>query len=46
MAEKIGCHRNYVGYVERGEHNVTYRMLCRFAVGFKCSVADLVRTTE
>ena len=46
LAERIGCHRNYVGYVERGEHNVTYSMLQRFAAGFKCRLADLIRQAE
>ena len=43
MAEKIDCHRNYVGLVERGRQNLTVDMLCRFAKGFKCTVAQLMQ---
>jgi transcriptional regulator with XRE-family HTH domain len=43
LAELVDCHRNYVGLVERGEHNLTVDMLCRFAGGLGCSVADLTK---
>ena len=43
MAEHIDCHRNYVGLVERGRQNLTVDMLCRFAKGFKCTVAQLMQ---
>ena len=43
LAEFVDCHRNYVGLVERGEHNLTVDMLCRFAKGLRSSVADLMR---
>jgi len=43
LAEIIGCHRNYVGYLERGEQNVTIDMLARVADGLGCSVTDIVR---
>jgi len=46
LAEQIGCHRNYVGYIERGEYNVTYGMLRRLAAGFGCGVSDLVRPAD
>lgn len=42
LAEIIGCHRNYVGYLERGEQNVTIDMLARVALAFRCTVADLI----
>ena len=42
LAEIIGCHRNYVGYLERGEQNVTIDMLGRVAKALDCTVADLV----
>lgn len=42
LAEIIGCHRNYVGYLERGEQNVTIDMLARVAKALACTVSDLV----
>ena len=42
LAEIIGCHRNYVGLLERGEQNVTIDMLSRVAKALGCSVTDLV----
>ena len=41
LAEIIGCHRNYVGYLERGEQNVTIDMLSRVARALGCKVTDL-----
>ena len=43
LAEHIDCHRNYVGLVERGTQNMTVDMLCRFAKGLKCTVAQLMQ---
>jgi len=42
LAEMIGCHRNYVGLLERGEQNVTIDMLSRVAKALGCTVSDLV----
>lgn len=42
LAEIIGCHRNYVGYLERGEQNVTIDMLSRVAKALRCTVKDLI----
>ena len=42
LAEIIGCHRNYVGYLERGEQNVTIDMLSRVAKALGCTVSHLV----
>jgi transcriptional regulator with XRE-family HTH domain len=43
LAEKVDCHRNYVGSVERGEQNLTVDMLMRFAKALGCSLAELSR---
>jgi DNA-binding XRE family transcriptional regulator len=43
LAERIDCHRNYVGSVERGEQNVTIDMLMRFTKALGCTLGDLVR---
>lgn len=42
LAELVGCHRNYVGNVERGEQNITVDMLVRFANALKVKVAILM----
>ena len=43
LAERIDCHRNYVGLVERGEHNVTVEMVVRFAEALGCRASDVIR---
>ena len=42
LAEKVDCHRNYVGRVERGEQNLTVEMLWRFADALGCDAASLL----
>ena len=42
LAEVVGCHRNYVGKVERGEQNLTVEMLWRFARALGCDAAELL----
>ena len=41
LAEGVGCHRNYMGRIERGEQNVTLDMMVRVAKALGCSVTDL-----
>ena len=43
LAEKIDCHRNYVGLVERGEYNVTVEMVARFGEALECRASDVIR---
>ena len=43
LAEKIDCHRNYVGLVERGEYNVTVEMVARFGEALGCRASDIIR---
>jgi len=43
LSERIDCHRNYVGSVERGEQNVTIDVLMRFAKALGCTVGELAR---
>jgi transcriptional regulator with XRE-family HTH domain len=43
LAERVDCHRNYVGKVERGEQNLTLDMLVRFAMGLQCRASELLR---
>ncbi|MGA2658722.1 MAG: helix-turn-helix transcriptional regulator [Verrucomicrobiota bacterium] len=35
--------RSYIGGVERGERNVTFRVLCRIAMALRCDVARLTK---
>ena len=46
FAERIGCHRNYVGYVERGEHTPSYGLLRAFADGVNCPVSELISPAD
>jgi transcriptional regulator with XRE-family HTH domain len=39
---EAGLHRNYVGAVERGEINATFRTLLRLTVGLRVSLSDLI----
>jgi transcriptional regulator with XRE-family HTH domain len=41
-----GLHRNYVGALERGEINATFRTLLRLTVGLRLPLSDLVRLYE
>jgi transcriptional regulator with XRE-family HTH domain len=41
-----GLHRNYVGAIERGEINPTFRVILKLAAGLRVEVSELVRLTE
>jgi transcriptional regulator with XRE-family HTH domain len=43
---QIGLHRNYVGAVERGEVNPTFRTLLRVAAGLRVNVSTLFKVYE
>ena len=43
LAEGVGCHRNYMGRIERGEQNITLDMMVRVARATKCSITELMR---
>ena len=43
LAERIDCHRNYIGNVERGEQNITVDMLVRFSRALGCKPGELLR---
>ncbi len=43
FAEKIDCHRNFIGRIERGEQNPTVDTLVRLAKGLRCKVLDIIR---
>lgn len=42
FAEKIDCHRNFIGRLERGEQNPTVDTLIRLAAGLRCKVVDII----
>lgn len=42
LAEGVGCHRNYMGRIERGEQNITLDMMVRVAKALKCSIEGLM----
>ncbi|MEI8140177.1 MAG: helix-turn-helix transcriptional regulator [bacterium] len=46
LAELIDCHRNYVGTVERGEQNVTFDLLMRFAKALETSLGTIINSAK
>jgi len=46
LAEKVGCHRNYMGRIERGEQNITLDMMVRVAAAAGCCVAELAEEAK
>ncbi|MEI8141155.1 MAG: helix-turn-helix transcriptional regulator [bacterium] len=42
LAERIECHRNYVGTVERGEQNVTFDLVMRFSKALETSLGTII----
>lgn len=41
-----GLHRNYVGAIERGEQNITFRLLLNVARGLDVPLSELIRIFE
>jgi transcriptional regulator with XRE-family HTH domain len=46
LGRRARLHRNYVGAVERGEINPTFRVMLKLAVGLGIDVSELVRLAE
>jgi transcriptional regulator with XRE-family HTH domain len=46
LGEQAGLHRNYVGAIERGEINPTFRILRKLATGLQLPVSELVALFE
>ena len=42
LADRAGCHRNYIGLVERGERNPTVLKLRDICAALKITVSDLM----
>ena len=43
FADSIGMHRAYYSAIERGEKNLTLRVLLRVADGLEARISDLMR---
>ena len=43
LASKAGIDRSYIGSVERGERNLTFKMLCKICSALRCDVAELAK---
>ena len=41
FAEKVDCHRNFVGRIERGEQNPTVDTLLKIARALRCKISEL-----
>lgn len=46
LAEKVGCHRNYMGRIERGEQNITLDMMVRVANALQYRMAEMMEAAE
>ena len=46
LGRVAGTHRNYVGAIERGEINPTFRVLCKLAHGLRVPLTELVEVYE
>jgi transcriptional regulator with XRE-family HTH domain len=46
LGDRAGIHRNYVGGIERGELNVTFRILLKLALGLNVELSELVGLYE
>jgi len=46
LAEGVGCHRNYMGRIERGEQNITLDMMVRVSKALDCCIADLASDAD
>ncbi|MFE9127001.1 helix-turn-helix domain-containing protein [Streptomyces sp. NPDC007148] len=42
LAAKVGCHKSYVGRIERGLGNPSPRLLKQFAEALDCEIVDLM----
>jgi transcriptional regulator with XRE-family HTH domain len=43
LANESDIDRSYIGGVERGERNLTFKVLCKIAAALRCDVATLTK---
>jgi transcriptional regulator with XRE-family HTH domain len=43
LAYESDIDRSYIGGVERGERNITFKVLCKIAAALRCDVAALTK---
>lgn len=43
LAHKAEIDRSYIGGVERGERNLTLKVLCAICVALECDIAELTK---
>jgi transcriptional regulator with XRE-family HTH domain len=43
LAYESDIDRSYIGGVERGERNITFKVLCKIAASLRCDVAELTK---
>jgi transcriptional regulator with XRE-family HTH domain len=43
LADIAGIDRSYIGGVERGERNLTFKVLCQICEALRCDVAALTK---
>jgi len=46
VGERAGLHRNYVGAIERGEINPTFRVMLKLTRGLDVPLSKLIADTE
>jgi transcriptional regulator with XRE-family HTH domain len=46
LGYRVCLHRNYVGAIERGEINPTFRVLLKLAAGLCIPLSELIATAE
>ncbi len=46
LGDEADLHRNYVGAIERGEINPTFRVLLKLAAGLCIPLSELIATAE
>lgn len=46
LGDRSGLHRNYVGAIERGEINLTFRVLLKLSKGLGCTLAEIIRAYD
>lgn len=42
LAELAGLHRNYIGHVERAEHNISFKNVYKLANAFEMSIGEFL----